>query len=73
MAAVGRARLDGAPYTLPPNAQHVTIMRALVKETMIRQHVDMLAQDIAAACATLEKKDGAHESGRSKIGIRPSH
>ena len=30
-------------YTLPPNAQGETIMRALVKETMSREHVDTLA------------------------------
>ena len=38
-------------YTLPPNAQDVTIMRALVKETMSREHVDTLARDIEEACA----------------------
>ncbi len=60
-------------YTLPPNAQDVTIMRALVKETMSREHVDTLARDIEEACATLEKKGGAHESERSKIVIGPGH
>ena len=40
-------------YTLPPDAQDVTIMRALVKETMSREHVDTLARDIEEACATL--------------------
>ena len=34
-------------YTLPPNAQHVKIMRALVKETLSREMVDTLAADIA--------------------------
>src|SRR5262245_28197151 len=43
-------------YTLPPDAQDVTIMRALVKETMSREHVDTLARDIEDALATLEKK-----------------
>ena len=38
-------------YTLPPDAQHVTIMRALVKETLSREMVDTLAGDIADACA----------------------
>src|SRR4051812_16227144 len=60
-------------YTLPPNAQNVTIMRALVKETMSRQHVDMLAEDIEEACTTLAKKGGAHESERRKIVIGPGH
>ena len=60
-------------YTLPPNAQDVTIMRALVKETLSREHVDTLVQDIEEACATLAKKGGAHESERQKIVTGPGH
>jgi glutamate decarboxylase len=60
-------------YTLPPDAQSVTIMRALVKETMSREHVDTLARDIEEACATLAKKGGAHEAERSKIVTGPGH
>ena len=60
-------------YTLPPNAQDVTIMRALVKETLSREHVDTLARDIEEACDTLAKKGGAHESERKKIVIGPGH
>ncbi|MDN5762221.1 MAG: glutamate decarboxylase [Microlunatus sp.] len=60
-------------YTLPPNAQDVTIMRALVKETMSREHVDTLARDIEEACATLSKKGGAHESERKKMVTGPGH
>jgi glutamate decarboxylase len=60
-------------YTLPPNAQDVTIMRALVKETLSREHVDTLARDIEEACSTLAKKGGAHESERNKIVTGPGH
>jgi glutamate decarboxylase len=60
-------------YTLPPNAEDVTIMRALVKETMSREHVDTLARDIEEACSTLERKGGAHESERQKIVTGPGH
>jgi glutamate decarboxylase len=60
-------------YTLPPDAQDVTIMRALVKETLSREHVDTLARDIEEACDTLAKKGGAHESERKKIVIGPGH
>src|SRR6476660_3412700 len=60
-------------YTLPPNAQDITIMRALVKETLSREHVDTLARDIEEACATLEKKGGAHESERQKMVTGPGH
>lgn len=60
-------------YTLPPDAQDVTIMRALVKETLSREHVDTLARDIEEACATLAKKGGAHESERKKIVTGSGH
>src|SRR6186997_558330 len=60
-------------YTLPPNAQDITIMRALVKETLSREHVDTLARDIEEACATLAKKGGAHESERKKMVTGPGH
>jgi glutamate decarboxylase len=60
-------------YTMPPNAENVTIMRALVKETLSRDHVDTLAQDIADACATLSRKGGAHDSERSKMVTGPGH
>jgi glutamate decarboxylase len=60
-------------YTLPPNAQDITIMRALVKETLSREHVDTLARDIEEACATLEKKGHAEDSERRKIVTGPGH
>src|SRR3954467_14242494 len=54
-------------YTLPPNAQHVTIMRALVKLTLARGLTNTLASDIAQACATLDKKGGLHELDRKRV------
>jgi glutamate decarboxylase len=60
-------------YTLPPDAQDVTIMRALVKETLSREHVDTLARDIAQACETLEAKGGAHPIERKKMVGSPGH
>jgi glutamate decarboxylase len=60
-------------YSLPPDAQDVTIMRALVKQTMSREHVDTLARDIAEACETLARKGGAHEAERRKIRTGPGH
>lgn len=53
-------------YTLPPNAERVKIMRALVKETMSREQVERLTRDIADACATLEKKGGTTETERAQ-------
>ena len=60
-------------YTLPPDAQDVTIMRALVKETLSREHVETLARDIDQACTTLARKGGAHESERQQIISGPGH
>lgn len=40
-------------YTLPPQANHVTIMRALVKLTLGHTLATTLADDIAQACDTL--------------------
>src|SRR5919198_488229 len=54
-------------YSLPPNADHVTIMRALVKETLAQPLVETLAADIAEACATLDKKGGLHELDRRRV------
>jgi glutamate decarboxylase len=59
-------------YTLPPEAEEVKIMRALVKETLSRAQVDRLADDIKEACETLEKKGGAHPHERKKMKRSPS-
>jgi glutamate decarboxylase len=53
-------------YTLPPNAERVKIMRALVKETMSREQVERLTRDIADACATLDEKGGTHPAEREQ-------
>jgi glutamate decarboxylase len=54
-------------YTLPPDADHVKIMRALVKQTLGHSLVTTLASDIAEACETLEKKGGLHEIDRRRV------
>ena len=60
-------------YTLPPDAQDVTILRALVKQTASREHVDTLVRDIAGACTTLASKGGAHPMERKKVVTGPGH
>lgn len=60
-------------YTMPPDAQEVKVMRALVKETLGRQQVDRLADDIAQAIATLDKKGGAHEHERKRMKRSPGY
>jgi glutamate decarboxylase len=54
-------------YTLPPDAQHVKVMRALVKETLSREMVDALANDIDDACRTLDEKGGAQQVERQQV------
>jgi glutamate decarboxylase len=54
-------------YTMPPDAQEVNMMRALVKLNLSHSLVETLGDDIAEACATLEKKGGAHESERAQV------
>jgi glutamate decarboxylase len=54
-------------YTLPPNADHVKIMRALVKLTLGHSLVTTLADDIVQACETLEKKGGLHPVDRKRV------
>jgi glutamate decarboxylase len=58
-------------YTLPPQADHVKILRALVKETLGHSLVTTLGDDIVEACATLDKKGGVHpiERERVKTGV----
>jgi glutamate decarboxylase len=54
-------------YTLPPNAEHVTIMRALVRQTLGHALVTTLADDIAGAVATLATKGGLHDIDRRRV------
>ncbi len=54
-------------YTLPPNADHLTIMRVLVKETLAHSLVEAFVGDIREACATLDKKGGLHELDRRRV------
>jgi glutamate decarboxylase len=54
-------------YTLPPDAEHVTIMRALVKQTLGHALATTLADDIAEACATLDVKGGLHPRDRRRV------
>src|SRR5215204_1822790 len=54
-------------YTLPPNAEHVTIMRALVKRALGHSLASTLASDIAEACTTLAAKGGLHALDRRRV------
>jgi glutamate decarboxylase len=60
-------------YTMPPNAEDVKVLRALVKQTLSRAQIERLSADIDVACATLEKKGGAHPSERKKMKRSPGY
>ncbi len=42
-------------YTLPPNADHITVLRMVVKENFSRDMVDMLVHDLRNAIKVLEE------------------
>jgi glutamate decarboxylase len=54
-------------YTMPPNAEHVKMMRALVKETLGRSLTTALGDDIAQACETLKEKGRVHRTERRRV------
>ena len=54
-------------YTMPPQAEHVKMLRALVKLNFSHSLVSTLSDDIAAACETLDRKGGASESERKQV------
>lgn len=53
-------------YTLPPNAEHVKIMRVLVRGTLGATMIGKLGEDIAEACKTLAAKGGVHPAERKR-------
>jgi glutamate decarboxylase len=60
-------------YTMPPDAQDVKMMRALVKLNLSRSLVDTFADDLAKAVKTLEAKGPVSESERKRVKTSVSH
>jgi glutamate decarboxylase len=54
-------------YNLPPNAESVVVLRALVKETFTFTMVEALAEDIEKACKDLAITGGLHEIQRKNL------
>jgi glutamate decarboxylase len=54
-------------YTLPPNADHVKIMRVLVKETLGHALAHTLYSDLVEACETLDRKGQVHTRDRRRV------
>jgi glutamate decarboxylase len=60
-------------YTMPPNAQDVKMMRALVKITLSSSLVERLAGDLDAAIQTLEKKGPVSKEERKRVKTSVTH
>jgi glutamate decarboxylase len=54
-------------YHLPPNADKLKLMRALVKLTLGYSLAEKLAEDLDSACKTLKKKGGVEASERKRV------
>lgn len=56
-------------YTLPPNAEKISIMRIVVKENFSRDMADLVYDDIMTACYEFEKEitPKAKASGKVKV------
>ena len=75
MAHLGWARLQRLTergwmvpaYTLPPNADHMTLLRVLVKETFSESLASAFVGDLVQACTTLDSKGGLHELDRQRV------
>jgi glutamate decarboxylase len=60
-------------YHLPPNADKVKLMRALVKLTLPYSLAEKLGDDLAEACEILAKKGAAHPAERAKVHTSTSY
>jgi glutamate decarboxylase len=60
-------------YTMPPEAEDVKMMRALVKLNLSRSLADSLGEDIAAAISTLEKKGPVSDTERKRVKTSVTH
>ncbi|HEX6116749.1 MAG TPA: glutamate decarboxylase [Solirubrobacterales bacterium] len=61
-------------YTMPPNAQDVTIMRALVKENVGHAGARTLVDDIERACQLLDKRgESLPEHARKRVRRGPGY
>lgn len=60
-------------YTLPPDAEDVTIMRALVKENVGHAGARTLADDVEHACTLLDKRGRLPEHARKRVTRGPGY
>jgi glutamate decarboxylase len=60
-------------YTMPPDAQEVKMMRALVKLNLSRSLADTLGNDIASAVETLETKGPVSKAERKMVKTNVTH
>jgi len=56
-------------YSLPPNAQEISILRIVVKENFSRDLIDILFEDIIKACKALEKPEKNKVPAKKKAHV----
>jgi glutamate decarboxylase len=60
-------------YTLPPQADHITVMRALVKENVPHATAQLLVEDLEAAASTLDRKGRLDDRERERARRGPGY
>ena len=67
------ARLDGPRLHVPPGAENVTVMRALVKENVGHAAAGVLLEDLEKALEVLDKKGALHPQERDRARRGPGY
>ena len=60
-------------YTMPPNAEDVKVLRALVKQTLSREQVDRLSDDIAPPARRSRRRAARTPPSASKMKRSPGY
>jgi glutamate decarboxylase len=71
-----RLRMHGwivPAYTLPPNAEHVTVLRAVIRNDTSRDKVDVLMLHIEQACEYLEGRGMPATEAERKTHVQQRH
>ena len=60
-------------YPLPANAEHITVMRMVIKENFSRDMADMLAHDVRHSVRTLDTARSTGHIRRGPPAVRPPY
>ena len=56
-------------YALPANAEHITVLRMVIKENLSRDMVDMLTHDVRKATHALAEGSSVHPRRARKRAV----